>query len=629
MKNLIGKLEELLELGGTKKDITFLVIAGIAIICSLAGISPFSFDMAWVAIILCGIPIILEAVIGLVTEFDIKADVLVSLALIASVCIGEDFAAGEVAFIMQLGGLLEELTVARARAGIEKLVHLTPQTARVIKDGKETVIPAEKVQVGDILRVLPGEGVPVDGVIISGQTSVNQAVMTGESLPVDKTVGDEVSSGTVNQFGAFEMEASKVGADSSIQRMIKLVQSADAGKAKIVGIADSWATWIVVIALSAAALTWLISGEIIRAVTILVVFCPCALVLATPTAIMAAIGNATKHGFLVREGDALERLSKVKVLAFDKTGTLTYGTLKVVAAISNNKNYNNNDIYRLTASAEQLSEHPLGKAIVSCCKKEGATLSGVEDFRMIPGRGVCAVVDEKKILAGNTELLQEYGAEITSDTGMKDVDLADKYINLGCTVTYVAINNEYAGFIALSDTLREESAGMIDSLSSLGVQSVLLTGDHENAAKTIASQLHIREVRANCLPEDKLKYIDGYQQENKMVCMIGDGINDAPALKRAEVGIAMGGVGSDIAVDAADIALVDDEVKELPHLIALSKRMMTTIKLNMTFSMTLNFIAIVLAITGILNPIVGALVHNAGSVLVITNSAFLLKWKKK
>lgn len=565
---------------------------------------PFPFDMAWVAIILCGIPIILEAVIGLVTEFDIKADMLVSLALIASVCIGEDFAEGEVAFIMQLGGLLEELTAARARAGIEKLVHLTPQTARVIKDGKETVIPAEKVQVGDILRVLPGEGVPVDGVIISGQTSVNQ-------------------------FGAFEMKASKVGEDSSIQRMIKLVQSADAGKAKIVGIADSWATWIVVIALSAAALTWLISGEIIRAVTILVVFCPCALVLATPTAIMAAIGNATKHGFLVREGDALERLSKVKVIAFDKTGTLTYGTPKVVAAISNNKNYNNNDIYRLAASAEQLSEHPLGKAIVSCCKKEGATLSKEEEFQMIPGRGVCAVADGKKILAGNPELLQEYGVEITSGVGMKNVVFADKYINLGYTVTYVAIDGEYAGFLALSDTLREESAGMIDSLSSLGVQPVLLTGDYENAAKTIASQLHIQEVRANCLPEDKLKYIDGYQQENKMVCMIGDGINDAPALKRAEVGIAMGSVGSDIAVDAADIALVDDEVKELPHLIALSKRMMTTIKLNMTFSMTLNFIAIVLAITGILNPIVGALVHNAGSVLVITNSAFLLKWRKK
>ena len=289
------KLEHFLELGGTKKDITLLVISGIALIVSIFDLVPLPFDASWAAIILCGIPIILEAVIGLVTAFDIKADVLVSLALIASVCIGEDFAAGEVAFIMQLGGLLEELTVARARAGIEKLVHLTPQTARVISGREEKTVPAEDVKVGDLLRVLPGETIPVDGEIVSGQTSVNQAVMTGESLPVDKGVGDEVSSGTVNQFGAFEMKATKVGEDSSIQRMIRLVQSADAGKAKIVGLADRWATWIVVIALTAAALTWLISGEIIRAVTILVVFCPCALVLATPTAIMAAIGNATKR----------------------------------------------------------------------------------------------------------------------------------------------------------------------------------------------------------------------------------------------------------------------------------------------------------------------------------------------
>ena len=325
MKALMEKLEHLLELGGIKKDVTLLGLSGIAVLLSLFGVRPFPFDMAWVAILLCGVPIILEAAIGLITAFDIKADVLVSLALIASVAIGEDFAAGEVAFIMQLGALLEEITVARARAGIEKLVHLTPQTARVLRDGRETVLPAEQVRVGDVLRVLPGETVPVDGVITAGQTSIDQAVMTGESLPVDKAPGDEVSSGTVNQFGAFEMRASKVGEDSSIQRMIRLVQSADAGKAKIVGLADRWATWIVVIALSAAAITWLVTTEIIRAVTILVVFCPCALVLATPTAIMAAIGNATRHGFLVREGDALERLSRVKRVAFDKTGTLTYG----------------------------------------------------------------------------------------------------------------------------------------------------------------------------------------------------------------------------------------------------------------------------------------------------------------
>ena len=307
MKRAMEKLEHLLGLGGIRKDMTLLVISGVAVACSLLKFQPFPFDMAWIAIVLCGLPIILEALIGLVTAFDIKADVLVSLALIASVCIGETFAAGEVAFIMQLGALLEELTVARARAGIEKLVHLMPQTARVLRGGREEVVPAEQVKIGDRLRVLPGEGVPVDGVILSGQTSINQAVMTGESLPVDKTVGDAVSSGTVNQFGAFEMEATRVGEDSSIQRMIRLVQSADAGKAKIVGLADRWATWIVVIALTAAAMTWLRTGEIIRAVTILVVFCPCALVLATPTAIMAAIGNATKHGFLVREGDALER----------------------------------------------------------------------------------------------------------------------------------------------------------------------------------------------------------------------------------------------------------------------------------------------------------------------------------
>ena len=623
MSKAMEALERFLELGGIRKDITLLVLSGAAVVGSLLQWRPFPFDLAWVAILLCGVPILLEAVIGLVTAFDIKADVLVSLALIASVCIGQDFAAGEVAFIMQLGGLLEELTVARARAGIEKLVHLTPRTARVLRNGREEILPAEQVQIGDRLRVLPGEGVPVDGVILSGQTSINQAVMTGESLPVDKTVGDTVSSGTVNQFGAFEMEATKEGEDSSIQRMIRLVQSADAGKAKIVGLADRWATWIVVIALSAAALTWLITGQIIRVVTILVVFCPCALVLATPTAIMAAIGNATKHGFLVREGDALERLAKAKIIAFDKTGTLTYGTPEVVAVVSVSEACGKDELYRLAASAEQLSEHPLGKAIVRCCRRDGGALAEVRDFRMIPGRGVRAQVEGKTVLAGSPELLREQGAPMEMPAA------ADTYLQQGCTVTYVAVDGEFAGFLALSDTLRQESAATITELSRLGVRPVLLTGDHENAARTIAGKLGIRELQANCLPEDKLTAIGDYQAQGLPVCMIGDGVNDAPALKRADVGIAMGGVGSDIAVDAADIALVDDEVKELPHLIALSHRMMTTIKLNMSFSMALNFVAIILAIIGTLNPVVGALVHNAGSVLVITNSAFLLKWRKK
>ena len=625
------KLEELLEWGGIKRDVVFLVISGSALLLSIFGVSPFPFDMAWIAIILCGIPILLEAVIGLVTAFDIKADVLVSLALVASVIIREDFAAGEVAFIMQLGALLEDLTVAKARAGIEKLVHLTPRTARRISaagneaSGAEEIIPAEQVQVGDMLRVLPGEAVPVDGVIVSGETSVNQAVMTGESLPVDKKPGDAVSSGTVNQFGAFEMRAEKVGEDSSIQRMIRLVQSADAGKAKIVGIADRWATWIVVIALTAAALTWLISGEIIRAVTILVVFCPCALVLATPTAIMAAIGNAAKHGFLAREGDALERLSTVKRITFDKTGTLTYGTPQVTAVESILPGLSTRELYAYAAGSELNSEHPLGKAVVRCYKEEtNEALLPSSEFRMLPGRGVQAVINGRTVLAGNPGLLRDNHISLPNEV----VNKSEMHLKEGCTVIYLAVDGICAGFIALADTLRKDASSTVDELKASGVTPVLLTGDHENAAVHIARQLHIDEVHASCLPEDKLSWIDASQKNHFPVCMIGDGINDAPALKKALVGIAMGKAGSDIAVDAADIALVNDDIKELPHLLKLSRRMMNTIRVNLTFSMTLNFIAIILAITGILNPVVGALVHNAGSVLVIVNSAFLLGWKK-
>lgn len=611
-----------------KKDVTFLVMSGIALAMRLMNVNPFPFDIAWVAIVLCGLPIILEAVIGLVTSFDIKADVLVSLALIASICIHEDFAAGEVAFIMQIGALLEDLTVAKARNGIEKLVRLTPQTARVIENENEKVIAAADVKKGSILRVLPGETIPVDGVILTGTTSVNQSVMTGESMPIDKTVGDEVSSGTVNQYGAFEMKAVRVGEDSSIQRMIRLVRSADAGKSKIVGIADRWATWIVVIALTAAALTWIITGEIIRAVTILVVFCPCALVLATPTAIMAAIGNAAKRGFLVKEGDALERLAAVDCIAFDKTGTLTYGVPKVIntPVFTDRLSEQEMEMYMYAAAAESLSEHPLGKAVAASFKTEyNAELPPVKDFKMCPGMGVTAKVSGRDVAVGNVNLLNEYGIDIPQNAAAK----AEEYQNKGCTAVYVGIDSGFAGIIALSDTLREESRDTVGRLYAENVTPILLTGDNIKAASAIAERLGIKKIKAECMPEDKLDEISRLQNEKHHVCMIGDGINDAPALKKADVGIAMGGVGSDIAVDAADIALANDEIKELPHLISLSSRMMTTIKINLSFSMGLNFLAIILAMTGILNPVIGALVHNAGSVLVIINSALLLRWKKK
>ena len=716
-------LEDLLGVGGTKKDIWLLVISGVFLLLSLvmpADVrAALPIDPAWVAVILCGVPIVCEALIGLVTEFDITADVLVAIALIASIAIGETFAAGEVAFIMQLGGLLEELTVARARAGIERLVHLTPRTARRIsRPGEpladalsdvfeadraaravgsapslrealagtlaglsgtgttcEEVVAAEDVRVGDVLRVNPGETVPVDGVIVAGETSIDQAVMTGESMPVDKGPGDEVSSGTLNRFGSFDMRAVKVGEDSSIQWMIRLVQSADAGKAKIVNLADRWAVWIVIIAISAALITWAVTGEILRAVTILVVFCPCALVLATPTAIMAAIGNATKHGFLVREGDALERLAAVRRVAFDKTGTLTCGTPRVVAVeavapagvVEADASA---ELCALAASAELRSEHPLGKAIVAGWREsafEGADgaparrVTEPESFSMLPGRGVeatCALpvaggvagpegvasrqaTDQTArtcVVAGNRELMAERGLDLPDEL----LRAAQRHLDEGCTVTYVvclpadpsASSDASAsgaaprfGLIALADAPRADARATIAAIQATGVEPVLLTGDNESAAAAVARRLGIREHRASCRPEDKLAWIDVEQAAGRATCMVGDGVNDAPALKRAQVGIAMGGIGSDIAVDAADIALVNDDVRELPHLLALARRMMVTIKLNLTFSMTLNFVAIALAITGILNPVVGALVHNAGSVLVIINSALLLRWK--
>ena len=388
----------------------------------------------------------------------------------------------------------------------------------MLLDGTETIVPAEQVKVGDVIRVLPGETVAVDGVILSGQTSVNQAVMTGESLPVDKTAGDEVSSGTVNQFGAFEMRAAKVGEDSSIQRMIRLVQSADAGKAKIVGLADRWATWIVVIALSAAGLTWAFTGEIIRAVHHSCCVLPLRPGAGNAYRDHAAIGNATKHGFLVREGDALERLSAVTKITFDKTGTLTYGTPKVTA-VKSVPGYTADEVFDFAAAAEQLSEHPLGKAVVAVTVKAPLPAKA---SRCALARASLAVVGGKTVKAGNLKLLKGVAVskEITAET--------DSYLNAGSAVIYIAVDDILAGYLVLSDTVREESRDMIAALDKIGVQPVLLTGDHPNAAGAIAGQLGIREVYANCLPEDKLNRIGAYQENGNAVCMIGDGSTMRP-----------------------------------------------------------------------------------------------------
>ena len=612
-----------------RRTILFLVISGISLLLSFAlDVSSWPFDPAWIAVVLCGAPILLEAGEGLFTRFDIKADVLVSMALVASVAIGEIFAAGEIAWIMTIGALLEDLTVGKARSGIESLVKYAPQTACRVTDTGEKRIAADDIQVGDRLRIRPGERIPADGIILTGSTSIDESVMTGESMPVDKLPGDAVVSGTLNRFGAFDMCAEKVGAESSVKRLIRLVESSDANRAEIVHLADRWATWVVIAAVTAAILTWFVTGEIVRSVTILVVFCPCALVLATPTAIVAAIGNATRHGFLVRAGDALERLAEVTKAAFDKTGTLTEGKPEVAQVHAEEGTVEAYErLYRLAAAAEAPSEHPLGRAIVESWREDelAEDLPAAEDFEMVPGRGIRARVDGRTILVGSLTFLESEGIRLSESL----IDAAREAAREGETISFVSEDGRALGFIALADRLREAAPAVIRGLGELRVDTLLLTGDRKEAAEHAARMLGIREIEAECLPETKLARMAEASAKGEKIAMVGDGINDAPALKRAHTGIAMGGIGSDAAIEAADIVAVSDRIDEIPHLFRLSRRMMLVIKANLTIAMTVNFIAIILAMGGWMGPVVGALVHNAGSVLVILHSASLLRWKSR
>ncbi len=627
LKPLFKPLEDLLDAGGTRKDIAFLVTSAAFLAISFAAGGELAVDPAWVAIVLCGAPIVIEAFIAVVTELDVKADLLVSLALIASVAIGEYFAAGEVALIMQLGGLLEELTVERAQRGIQRLVELAPRQARVVESGGKTrMIDADDAKLNQVVRVLPGETIPVDGIVLAGTTSVDESAVTGEPMPVDKQAGDEVSAGTVNQFGSVDVRATHVGEDSSIRRMARLVQSADAGKARIVRLADRWATWVVAGAIAAAVGVYLATGEILRSVTVLVVFCPCSLVLATPTAIVAAIGNATKRGFLVKEGDALERLADVQRVIFDKTGTITVGKPEVVAtAPIAGVDLDERELLSLTASAELRSEHPLGRAIVASARKKGLEPTDPDAFAMEPGRGVTAKVSGRAVSVGNVAMMSDLG--IAADAW--DTALLARLHEAGNTPAFVAIDGRPAGIVALSDVVRPESRRTVEALVAADVEPVLLTGDNDAAAKAACSEVGIQAFRAGCRPEDKMAYIEQAEAKGTRCVMVGDGVNDAPALRRAFVGIAMGGVGSDVAVEAADIAIANNDISELPHLVELSRHTMRVIRANLAFSMALNFAAIILAFLAVLDPVSGALVHNCGSVFVILNSSLLLRWARK
>ncbi len=580
------------------------------------------FDPAWVTVIISGIPMLYLAVWRVIYNpgiSKISSALLISIAMIAAIIIGDVFAAGEVAWIMAIGEILEDKTTERAKKGLKKLISLAPTQGRRINGDKEEMIPAEKINVGDILRILPGETIPVDGVILKGETSVDQSIMTGESLPVDKSVDDEVFCGTLNRFGAVDIRATKVGENSSLQKLIRMVQEAEDKKAPTARIADTAASWLVPAALLIAVITGMITKDIVRSVTVLVVFCPCALVLAAPTAIMAAIGQATKHGVIIKSGEALEKMGKVNTVAFDKTGTLTYGRLEVSDVVSFDETMDETTLLSLAASAEAKSEHPLGKAIVSCARNRDTTIYKSETFRMTAGKGIYAEVNGKKLFCGNERFLMENGI-VLSET---EIQAVEELRTHGKASVIAAVEDDCVGIIALSDVQRPEAETMVHRLHSMNTEIILLTGDNHKTADYFARRVGIKNVRSQLLPEEKVSSITSLQNEGKIISMIGDGVNDAPALKAADVGVAMGGLGSDIAVEAADIVLMRDDISKLPYLKRLSNATVGTIKFSIGLSMFINILAVALSVMGVLNPTTGALIHNAGSCFVVLIAALL------
>ncbi|MCD7709852.1 MAG: cation-translocating P-type ATPase [Porphyromonadaceae bacterium] len=602
------------------------IIGGVALAVSLVLLLndiQVTIDPAWITVLISGIPLLYLALTRLIFQRAITSALLISIAMIACIYIGQLFAAGEVAFIMAIGDLLEQYTVRRAKRGVSQLISLAPEQGRRItrKEGveQEEVVPIAEIRKDDIVRVLPGERITVDGEIVYGNSSVDQSILTGESLPIDKSVGDPVFCGTMNGYGSVDIRATKVGRDSSLQRMIDLVKEAENKKAPTQRIVDKWAAWLVPIALLIALATYFFTGNLTRGVTIMVVFCPCALALATPVSIVAGIGQATKFGILIKSGEALEEMGKVDCITFDKTGTLTEGLLAVCDLRSFLPEMTPEEILRITAVAEARSEHPIGKAIVKQFLTQGEALPAGENFRVFPGKGVCVDWEGKSVLCGKSDFLRENGVALSP----KIEEALETLRQEGKAAVLTSLDGQCAGLIALSDVIRPAASKMAAELKQMQVEVVVLTGDNRQAARHFAEQVGIENIEAELLPAEKVDAITKRQKAGKRVCMIGDGVNDAPALKTAHVGVAMGSMGSDIAIDSADIALMGDDISKIPYLKRLSKAVIHSIKVNISLSMAINAVAITLSILGLLNPMTGALVHNAGSVLVVLNAALL------
>ena len=571
-----------------------------------------------------GSPIFLLAARG-IRKLDLTAGVMVSVAMIAALLIGEYSAAALVAFMMMFGEMLENFTVARSDDALKELASLIPPQVTLLLQGREEVVAIEQVRVGDILLVRNGERIPVDGVVTEGQAAVDEAAITGESIPADKAVGDSVFAGTINTAGTLVVQAQKLGRDTTLGTIVKLVEEAQKSQAPVQRLANQYARILVPITFVVAIAVTLLTGELVRSVTVLVVVCPCALVLATPTALVAAIGNAARHNVIVKTGAHMEKLGKIDVVAFDKTGTLTEGRPEVVQVTSSD-GAGADEVLRYAAAAERVSEHPLGRAIVRAAEAQGLTLPRAEGIQVLTGLGVQAHLDHTEIIVGSQGLLDSRGIRLSSEQERQLAELEDK----GHTVIPVALGQQVIGLISLADAIRPNAPATLHGLKAEGVHTtVMISGDNRATVEAVARQLGVDEYHGQMLPAEKLSLIQDMKDRGQSVAYVGDGVNDAPALAAADIGIAMGVAGTDLAIETADVALMRDDMGRLPYLIALSRETLRTIRVSVLFSMSVNLLSVVLGTLGIIGPAFGAVMHELSALPVLAYSARLVSYKYK
>ncbi len=555
----------------------------------------------------------------------ITVNVFVTVALIATLGVGEFRPAAIIVFIMAVTGALESYTLDKNRKSIRNLLDLTPRMAMIRRGKEEVIVPVGEVQLGNVVIVGPSERIPVDGVVVAGVSSVNQAPITGESMPVEKFKGSEVFGGTLNETGRLEIRTTKTGEDTTLARIVHLVEEAQETKAPIQNIADRFTVWFLPTVLVLAIIGFFTSGDIKVAVSILLVACPCAFAIATPTAVTAGISNMARRAVLVKGGIFFELAGRIDTLLVDKTGTFTLGRPKVVEVVPLDGK-SEDEVLRLAAIAEKYSEHPLARSVMALARERNIVAPDPDEFRIEIGMGITAKSGNRQILVGKEDFLRDKGVSITQETRRPISDLTER----GRTVILVANDMKAVGLIAIADEIRPETSLAISSLRhTMGVQKiVMLTGDNDKVAKAVAEEIGVDDYQAGLLPGQKQEYVKRLQNEGRIVGMIGDGINDAPALAQADIGIAMGKAGTDVAIETADVTLMNDDLSRVVDFMSMSRKVLRRIKLNIFFSIIYNAVGLILGSLAMLTPVLAVIFQEAGCITVVFSSTLLL-WQKR